>query len=245
MSLPQATHPALRAFFDFTRARVNTEDIIQNVPGDPSAVAYFKLWNAIRRTGRIPDRMQIELSEVICLTAWTDAEGSGNPESFLAFRRFTNGVGLIFLHRGWTEGSCVPPPNYLACQLLTDRIPENGEYMNLLRTIFPVTSLFLKTDGEGKAEQPFFTLGEIILAQEAGDFAASGAAAARLIVEEEEVWMDAEVRLPCRHDGLFLFCLTHYSRSEQKWMGLISKLENPDNDPNLTQVRHLFAGGDR
>jgi len=237
-------HPDLKALFEFTRRRVTEDDIWWNVPNDPGSQGYSDLWKGIRLTGGIPCKYEVNLSEVINLTRWGKPQKEKKPKSFLAFRRFTSAVGLIQISWGLGDDA---GENYLAHNLLTDRIHGNPQHLDLLRRAFAFTGRFLK-DQTGyilSHDYPFFILGEMMLAEWAGDHAAAGSHAARLLIQEEEIWTDPEAHLPGRKDGRFLFCVTRYNQFEAEWTDLVAKLKNPEKDPNIARVMDLFAGGSR
>lgn len=244
MPPPPSIHPDLKALFEFTRSRVTEDDICLNVPNDPGSFGYIDLWKGIRLTGGIPCKNEFNLSEVIGMTRWGKPEKERNPESFLAFRRFTSAVSLIQISWGLGDNA---GENYLAHNLLTDRIHGNLQHLDLLRRVFAFTGRILK-DQPGfivSNDYPFFTLGEMMLAEWAGDHAAAGSHAARLLIEEEEIWMNPEAHLSGRKDGRFLFCVTVFDTFEAEWTDLVAKLENPEHDPNIARVMDLFAGGGR
>jgi hypothetical protein len=240
MSKPPAIHADLLALFEFTRARVMDEDIERNVPNDPGVFGYIKLWTGIRLTGGIPHNFHVDLEEVINLTRW----GKRTSKSFLAFRRFTSAVGLVAI--SWGAGQEYGT-NYLAHNLLTDLLPGDAQHLDLVRRAIAVVGQHLKQQRGWIwcQEYPFFTLGELILAEWAGDHAEARAHAARLLLEEEAVWMDPDATLPGRSDGRFLFCITYQDQFEAAWTELVAKLENPENDPHIARVKYLFAGGER
>jgi hypothetical protein len=144
MASPAPIHPDLLALFIHAKRDLKAEDVRENVPGDPSSGASFKLWNSILRTGKIPDKVTFDLSEVIGLVGWSDVENARRPESFKAFRRFTSSVGLVFLERGLTDGGCLPAPHFFTLNLLRDLGPGDQETLNYLRRAFAACSQFLK-----------------------------------------------------------------------------------------------------
>jgi hypothetical protein len=241
---PAKMHPDLMALFEFTRSRVTEDDIQCNVPNDPGVLRYIKVLEGIRLTGGIPTKIETYLSEAINLTRWGKSDSARNPSSFLAFRRFTSAVGLIRISRGLGDDG---GENHLAHNLLTDWIHDDQQHLDLLRRAFAAMSHFLKhqTGYVLSLGYPFFSLGEMILAEWAGDHAAAGGHAAKLLMEEEEIWTDPGSSLPGRKDGRFLFCVTFYDQFEAEWTNLVAKLQNPKNDPNIARVMNLFAGCSR
>jgi hypothetical protein len=233
--------PDLKALFEWTRRQVTKEDIRKNVPNNPGCVGFFNLWNGIRKSGRIPDTANGNMQEAISMAGWDDPARSRDAQSLLRYRRFTGAVGLVSM--AW---DLMPDygENYLAYNLLRDLAPDQPEHLELLWRAFTVLHPLLKAQ-KYCVEYPFFTFGEIILAQGADDFTRSAELAERLFLEEEEVWMDKPELISGRKDGAFLFCLTTFDHFEQGWKEFAAGLQNPLEDPRLARLIHLFSGGSR
>jgi hypothetical protein len=248
--------PDLKALFEWTRRQVTEEDINNNVPNNLGCVGlptitegktnkgnllFFNLWNGIRKSGRIPDTSNIDVQEVISMAGWDDPAQSRDAKSLLQYRRFTGAVGLVSMAWDLLERG---GENYLAYNLLRDLAPGQPEHLELLRRAFAEMKPLLKAQRD-RGEYPFFTFGEVVLAQRAGDFTRSAELAERLLREEEEVWMDATWRRRGRQDGPFLLCRTRFAHFEQGWKEFAAGLQNPLEDPRLSRLIHLFSGGSR
>lgn len=75
-------------------------------------------------------------------------------------------------------------------------------------------------------EYPFFTFGEMILAQLAGDYAASEAAASQLIADDQAVRSNDLTNCLLEGDR-FLLGLTGYYQLHDDWLRFAGDLKNP------------------
>src|SRR5262245_14601322 len=116
----EIVHPAVESLFQWARKRVTKEDIVDFSPGDPGYGEYVETWEHLRVSGVIPKDLPFEVSEVIGLTGWADAEEYREPACFRRYRRFTTSVAVALLHE-WPYGSdCFHPGNYIARHLVID-----------------------------------------------------------------------------------------------------------------------------
>lgn len=229
---------SIAALFQFTRSRVTDQDIIEFSPRDPGYPEYVKLWRRIRQTGDIPRRTTFDLSEVIGLTGWADPTEESNSDRFRHYRRFTSAVGIALLHYD-NHSESVRPANYLARDLIIDLDPTDSEHLSLLREVFPVTRTRLVEAGD-EPEFPFFTFGEMILAQIARDYGASDSAASRLVEDEATVRSDESLNYLVQ-DNRFLLGLTIYDQLHVDWLKLADELVNPNDHEDTNYVIDVLA----
>jgi len=217
-------NPAIDALFQYTRSHVTEQDIVDFSPGDPGYANYVRVWTEILRTGVVPRESHFDLSEVIALTGWSLPEDWERPDRFLAYRRFTSAVAVTMLHFG-NHSEDIRTANYLARDLLIDLDRANPHYFSLLREVFPVVrDLLAATHGE--PEYPFFTFGEMLLAQWAEDWETSQRAATRLIKDENAV-RQSEVLGGYVESDRFLLGLTNYDQLHDDWRAFAANLKNP------------------
>lgn len=217
-------HPAIDALFHYARSTMTERDIVDFSPGDPGYPDYVRVWTEILRTGVVPKESHFDLSEVIALTGWAVPNDWALPDRFLVYRRFTSAVALVLLHYG-NQSEDVRSANYLARDFLIDLDRTNSHSFSLLRAAFPVTRDLL-AGVSGENEYPFFTFGEMLMAQWAEDWDASERAATNLLSEETAVRFDEDYKHYVASD-CFLLGLTNYDQLHDDWRTFAAKLKNP------------------
>ncbi len=123
-------HTAAEELFQSTRALVTEQDIIDFSPGDPGYGDYVEVWSKIKRKGVIPTDCSFEVTEVIALTGWGNAEKEKSPDRFRAYRRFTTAVALALFSEG-NDSDCIRPAGYVARDLLIDLDEESARHVAL------------------------------------------------------------------------------------------------------------------
>ena len=215
--------PCVESLFQFTRSNVTDQDIADFSPNDPGYPNYVDLWTEIRHSGQIPRNAEFDLSEVIGLTGWGIAEKARDPGRFRNYRRFTAAVGIALLHYG-NDSDMVRPSNYLARDLIID-VDASGDHLKLVRAVMMPTRDLLR-DAPCEEGYPFFTFGEMVLAQLAGDWSASELAAVELIRDEQAVRDDEDLNYLCS-DARFLFGVSNYDQVLADWIAFSLRLKNP------------------
>ena len=215
---------AIKEHFEYTRSKITKKEIEDFSPDDPGYGNYVKLWSKIWEDGAIPERAKFDLSEVIALTGWSDAEKEQDPERFRRYRRFTSSVGISLLHFG-NDSDCVRPPNYIARDLLVDLDRSDHTYLEILKEVFRVTRESLRETGI-ESEYPYFTLGSMILAQVNDDFTESENLANQLIEDESSVRSDDKLNWKVDNET-FLLGLSNYNQVENDWVRLVREIRNP------------------
>lgn len=226
-------NPFVGALFEYTRARVTDQDIVDYSPGDPGYPDYVRLWTEIRRSGKIPERSEFDLSEVIRLTGWAQPDCEKNPERFRCYRRFTTCVGIALLHLG-NDSECVRPANYLARDLIIDLDLTNIKHLALARDVASVTRDILLADGS-EVGYPFFTFAVMILAQVARDWSGAEAAATQLISDERAVRSNESLNYLIE-DNRFLLGLSNYNQLHKDWLAFAGDLRNPNSHEDTQSV---------
>jgi hypothetical protein len=226
-------HPHVNALFEFTRSRVSERHIADFSPNDPGYHSYVRLWTRIRRSGAVPTKTEFDLSEVIGLTGWANPNEFSDPDRFREYRRFTSAVAIALIHLG-NDTECVRPANYVARDLIVDCDSNELEHLQLVRSVFPITrDVLAATNCE--VEYPFFTFGELILAQMANDHDDATRHAAELIADESAVRNNESLNW-CLEDSRFLLGLTNYDQLHADWIRFATKLSNPRCDTNIQLV---------
>lgn len=212
-------------FFELTRSKVTEQDIVDYSPGDPGYPDYVRLWKHIHQSGEVPRKTEFDLSEVIGLTGWVNPNNQKDPERFRNYRRFTSAVGLLLLHFG-NPSEQVRPANYLARDLIVDLEQTNAKTILLMRKLFSITRAQLILAGD-ENQYPFFTFGEMILAQVVKDYKVADSAASQLIEDEAIVRQSDSMRYLVQNDN-FLLGLTNYDQLHQDWLKFAYELVNPN-----------------
>lgn len=228
---------SIEALFQFTRSKITGQDIVDFSPNDPGYPSYVKLWKYILRTGVVPERTGFDLSEVIGLTGWSNPIEEQYPERFRNYRRFTSAVAAALLCYG-NDSESVRPANYLARDLIIDLNRSDPKHLILLRKAFPEIKARLTASGE-EVEYPFFTFGEVILAQIAGDFEASELAASQLIKEESSIRTDETMNYLIQNQH-FLLGLTVYDQLHSDWLKFSRELINTSGHEDMQFIIDSF-----
>lgn len=224
--------------FQLTRRRISKRHIVDFSPADPGYDAYVRLWSEIHRTGEIPRESEFDLSEVIGLTGWADAVDYDSGKRFRDYRRFTSAVAVALV-TGGNDSECVRVANYLARDLIIDIDINDREHFDAVRKVFPaVRDALIMSNNEN--EYPFFTLGSLILAHQAGDFKPMPSLAKQLIDDEAAVRNKEELKWSVV-DSRFLFGLTVYDQLNREWVRLVSSITNPNNDNNIQWIIDRLA----
>lgn len=237
-------NPHVQTLFALTRRAITKKHIEDFSPGDPGYPDYVKLWSRIHEAGEVPKQSEFDLSEVIGLTGWSSpcgwasSDGVDHSERFRQYRRFTSAVAVALI----VFGNCseeVRVANYLARDLLMDVSVGDQEHFNAVRSIFPlVREALRKTDHE--EEYPFFTLGSLILAHMAQDYAQMPKLAEQLIEDDAAVRKSGSLSRTV-WDSRLLFGLTSYDQVNKDWVAFVSRLTNPTNDESVQLVIESFV----
>ncbi len=228
--MTELRNPHVKLLFEWTRERVSERQISDYSPSDPGYASYVRLWTRIHRSGEIPKQSEFDLSEVIGLTGWADADDFREPKRFRAYRRFTSAVAVALITLG-NDTESVRIGNYLARDLLIDVALEDQDHFRLVRAVLPVVRETLKETGY-EEEYPFFSFASLILAQQASDFEEVTTLAAQLLQDESDV-RNNETMQYAIESSRFLFGLTNYDQLNADWLRFASELSNPTNDPSL------------
>ena len=200
-------------------------------PAIPGTPGYIAQWSKILNSGLIPKKSKFNVTEVIHLTAYCDAE-TGDLSRFLLYRLFTLSVA-VQLYFVVNDSESILPANYTAFRLVDDshRLGD-PEIDNVVGNVLPETAEGLKTRPRIEYEYAFFYAAEMLWAQRHNDFARADACAITLLEEDDRV----------RHrddyygdDGPFLFGLTVFDQLNSEWREAIAELTNP-NQSEHTQL---------
>ncbi|MEL6441126.1 MAG: hypothetical protein AAFQ80_17960 [Cyanobacteria bacterium J06621_8] len=229
-------HSSVTSLFDYARLRVSIRDIQKYLPQGPGYKSEVQALSEILQNKEVPRETSFDLAEVINFAGW---QGAVVSSGFRDFRRFTSAIAIVLIHYGnILEG--VRPANYLARDLIIDveeSMIVDRQWLQLVRDVFlPTRDLLAASDD---ADYPFFTLGEMILAQLANDYESAASLATQLIEEESRVRNDKGLIFAFKRS--FLLDLTFFDQFHQDWIKFASRLKNPLKDENTQLIIETFA----
>lgn len=230
--------------FEFAKGEVTDADIRRYCPGDPGYENYVNLCLGVRRSGRIPDRVDPDWFEVFCMAQCRDPGGDSDRDRFIRFKLFCGAIAAKFLLK---EPGLDPVVivNYVCCSLVTAaRELQIIILTKILADVFPVLARELKDyrapSGWVVEEYPFCLLAGMMMAQDLRRFEQASDLAGQLI--EAEGLMRVESYFPGRE---FLMGLTNYDSLHGEWLGLAKSLENSEGSEAVRLVIDALNGVER
>lgn len=139
------------------------------------------------------------------------------------------------------------PANYVVCRLVGDSRKLGGARLQkIVAEVLPVLKNALKSKDWNEEEYPYCSLGEILLAQDLGQYERADRLAAELIEEDDavrelQVPSDWEGRFKFRWGSEFVLGLSCFDSLHPEWMKLIETLKNPNRNEEMQLVIDAFA----